>query len=103
MKNKISGLDKVNMMYGRLGFVEYDRSTKEMLESGCEIDQQSLSLLKLCWKVPLCLKSAVASVVGWYFNSQFLAEGVRIPIYAKYVDNSEKFQQRRFSCLAKNW
>ena len=81
--SNISGLDEVNMMYGRFGFVSHDRSVKAMLESGAEIDELSLSLLKRQWRVPMCLKSVVASLVGWYLNSPSLAEGFRIPLYAK--------------------
>jgi hypothetical protein len=56
-----------------------------MLESGAELDEVSLSLLKRMWKVPMWLKPAVASVVGWYLNSPSIAESFRIPLYARSV------------------
>ena len=73
----------MNSMYGRLGFISHDRSVKAMLESGAEIDEMSLSLLKRQWRVPMRLKSVVASLVGWYMNSPGLAEGFRTPLYAR--------------------
>jgi hypothetical protein len=35
-----SGLDKVNEMYGKLGFVQNDPSVQAMLDSGAEVDEQ---------------------------------------------------------------
>ena len=79
-----SGLDKVSEIYGQLGFIDHDPSVKALLESGAEIDEQSLKIIKKFWNIPMCLKSITASLVGWFWNSPMLAAAIRTPLVARF-------------------
>ena len=86
-----SGLDKVSEIYGQLGFIDHDPSVKALLESGAEIDEQSLKIIKKFWSIPMCLKSITASLVGWFWNSPMLAAGIRTPLVARFWFSSWNF------------